>query len=337
MEALRAFGADAHFAYVGGYKLETKIGALPNTHPLIERAQNPLSFLRTARAIRQAVRTLAIEVVHAHLTYDHWLAFVSVGNSDIRLARTFHTRRVLRSDPTTRLLMHATSHLFVINEAFLTAPPLENRQAMFTPPPLDVRHFQPEGGDVRQRYGVKVGAPLFVAIGKLAKDRGFEDILQAFAIVRARERSARLMIIGHGPHQPALEELSRELALDGAVIWAGYHEDDLAEHYRAADVLLFAARGSDEGHRAILEAMACGTPAATYPLEGVEALIRADRNGIIAARMESGALAEAAGRLLDLRLTRESCAGESEPFGFARAAGRLMASYSRDPRRERSR
>jgi len=232
--------------------------------------------------------------------------------------------------------MRATRHLFVINEAFLSAPALASRESMFTPPPIDSRLFHPEGDDARQRYGIE-RAPLLAAIGKLAPGRGFEDILHAFAILSAERPQARLMIIGHGAHQPALELLCRELGLGNAVIWAGYHEDDLPEHYRAADVLMFAARGSDEGHRAILEAMACGTPAASYPLEGGEALIRPERSGIIAGRIEPMALAEAARRLLELRLTRASCARESERFGFTAAAGRLVASYSPDTRRERSR
>jgi glycosyltransferase involved in cell wall biosynthesis len=329
VEALRASGADAHFAYVGGYKLEAKIGALPYTHPLIERAQNPRSFLRTVRAIRQLVGTLGIEIVHAHLTYDHWLAFVAAGRSEVRVARTFHTRRVLRSDPVSRLLINSTSHSFVINQTFLTARAVQDREATFTPPPVDSRLFHLDGTDVRERYGITADAPVIVAIGKLAPRRGFEEILRAFAILRSRRGRARLLLIGHGPHQPALELLSGQLDLEDSVIWAGYHEDDLAEHYRAADVLLFAARGSDEGHRAILEAMACGTPAATYPLDGVAALIESGRSGLVATNPEPGALAEAADRLLELRVPRPSCAAESERFGFAPAANRLIAGYSR--------
>jgi glycosyltransferase involved in cell wall biosynthesis len=41
----------------------------------------------------------------------------------------------------------------------------------------------------------------------------------------------------------------------------------------AADVLLFTARGSDEGHRAVLEAMACGVVPVTFPIEGMRALL----------------------------------------------------------------
>jgi len=81
---------DAHFAYVGGYKLEAKIGALPHAHPLIARAQNPFAFLRSVGAIRKVIRTLGIEVVHAHLTYDHWLGFVAARGSGVRPPPALH-------------------------------------------------------------------------------------------------------------------------------------------------------------------------------------------------------------------------------------------------------
>ena len=37
VEALRAAGVDAHFAYVGGYKLETKLAGHSFAHPIIGR------------------------------------------------------------------------------------------------------------------------------------------------------------------------------------------------------------------------------------------------------------------------------------------------------------
>src|SRR5207302_1077318 len=148
---------------------------------------------------------------------------------------------------------------------------IRERDPTFTPPPVDQRQFAPHGADVRDRYGIGAEELLLVAIGKLSKGRGFEDVLQTYAFLKRDLANARLMIIGHGEHRPALEALARELHID--VIWAGYHEDDLAEHYRAADILLFTARGSDEGHRAVLEAMSCGIAPVTFPIEGIPALL----------------------------------------------------------------
>jgi glycosyltransferase involved in cell wall biosynthesis len=311
VEALRAAGVDAHYAYVGGYKLQAKIGHHDFAHPIIEKAQHPVAFLRSVRAIDRLLHLHGFDVVHAHLTYDHWLARLALReHPDVRLARTFHARRVLRNDPLSRSLLAATRHRFVINRAF------EVRGAVFTPPAVDHRQFHPEGPRV------EVDGPVVTVIGKLSKNRGFEEALQTFAALR-RLATCRLMIIGHGEHRPALEALSRELGVADGVIWAGYHEDDLAEHYRASSLLLFTERGSDEGHRAVLEAMACGVPVATMPIEGVDALVPREW---IAAALDREALASTAAVLL---ANRPADAYErSLEFGYDRAAARLMAAYS---------
>ena len=132
VEALRAAGADAHYAYVGGYKLEKKIGQLDFAHPFIEKSQNPAAF---ARSVRRLAALGAFDVVHAHLTYDHWLARFVARRSGAAVARTFHSSRVLRNDPFTRSLIRSTRALFVVNAAFN----IRGRDAVFTPPPIDHR------------------------------------------------------------------------------------------------------------------------------------------------------------------------------------------------------
>lgn len=324
VESLRAAGVDAHYAYVGGYKLQDKIGHLTYAHAIIEKAQNPAAFLRSARAIEKLIDHHGFDVLHAHLTYDHWLARVAARDSNSTIARTFHAERVLRRDPLTRSLVRRSKLLFTINDTFRDAPLLRDREVVFTPPPLDTQQFTPEGDDARAMYGIAPSTPLLAVIGKLSQGRGFEEALRTFAQVHASMPEAKLMIIGHGEHRPVLEALSRELGIAGDVIWAGYHEADLAEHYRAADALLFTARGSDEGHRAVLEAMACGTPALSLPIAGVAALF--------------GALPLIADPLAPLAISvlrensdelRRAVWERAQEFAYARAAERLLAAYGR--------
>ncbi len=325
MEALREAGVDAHFAYVGGYKLQQKLAHVDFAHAIIARAQNPVSFLRTAAVIRRMVQHHGFDVLHAHLTYDHVLArFVAARESGLRLVRTFHSRRVIRRDVLTRSLIRGTDAICVINDALTEAPAIRSRNPTFTPPPLDTRQFNPEGPDVRAAYGIPAEALLMVAIGKLDPARGFEELLRTFALVRRSIANARLMIIGHGPHRPSLEELARALAIE--VIWAGYHEDDLAEHYRAADILLFTARGSDEGHRAVIEAMGCGVAPLVYPIEGMSAIVEADA---LAPAPTPEALAERVVALADgdLAAARRRAFARSAEFAYGRAAERLLGVY----------
>jgi glycosyltransferase involved in cell wall biosynthesis len=322
VEALRLAGVDAHYAYVGGYKLQAKLAHCDFAHPLIEKAQNPMAFHRTTQALERIVARHGFDIIHSHLTYDHWLARFLARDHEVRLARTFHARRVLRTDLFTRSLIHRTDLLFVINDDFRNAPALGRRVAAFTPPPLDHRQFTADGPDARALHGIGKDETIVTIIGKVSPGRGFEEALHTFAHLR-RLVPCRLMIIGHGEHRPTLEALSASLGLTDGVIWAGYHETDLAEHYRASNLLLFTARGSDEGHRAVLEAMACGVPPATYPIEGMRALTG---NAHIASAPSAEALATLAASLLRQDL-RSAVIERSRLFGYDAAAQRLMAAY----------
>jgi len=327
--ALREAGVDAHYAYVGGYKLEQKLARVGFAHPAIAKAQNPVSLIRTAAALEHLIDHHGFDVVHAHLTYDHVLARFIAGREKVRIVRTFHSRRVIRGDVFTGALIRRTDALCAINDALAEAPAIRGRFVLYTPPPLDTRQFTPEGPDVRAAYHVEEGALLLVAIGKLDPARGFEDVLRTFSLVRQSIAGARLMIIGHGPHRPALEALAQSLGV--APIWAGYHEDEdgLAEHYRAADVLLFTARGSDEGHRAVIEAMGCGVVPATYRIDGLPAILGPLGATSLASSPTPAALAERVVEIAqgDLAASRRDAFARSAEFSYAKAAERLMKLY----------
>ena len=327
VRALRQAGVDAHYAYVGGYKLQTKIGHFDFTHPIIRKAQNPFSFASSMEAIERLLDHHGFDIVHAHMTYDHWLARFAARVWRTRTARTFHSSRVIRSDPFTKLLLARTDVTCVVNASLLNAKLIRNRAPVFTPPALDDRQFRPDGAHVRETYGISRDAILIAAIGKLSAGRGFETVLRSFAAIQKRIANSRLMIIGHGEHRPTLESMTRELSIDDAVIWAGYHEDDLAEHYRAANFLLFTAKGSDEGHRAVIEAMACGTVPIVAPLPGIDILVD---EALIAADPTPDAIADRLVHNVDaLDRLRVDVVERSAQFAFSRAAERLMSAYSR--------
>lgn len=328
--ALREAGIDAHYAYVGGYKLQAKLARYDFAHPIIAKAQNPISFLQTAKVLHRLVAGHGFDILHAHLTYDHWLArFVARGRG-LRIARTFHSRRTLRNEPLTRSLLTHTDAVFVINEELRDARILRGREVIATPPPLDTEQFSPQGPGVRAKYGIAEDAPIVAIIGKLSKDRGFEAALETFSRVRREIAAAKLLLIGHGEHRPALEALARSLGIDDAVIWAGYHEADLAEHYRSAKVLLFTAAGSDEGHRAVIEAMGSGVAPATYPIEGMRAILGDLSPRHMAASSMPKALASVVVHLLqaDQDRLRDEVNRRAQLFDYEKSANRLINAYS---------
>lgn len=329
VEGLRSVGVDAHYAFAGGGGLERKLGALPFTHAAISREQGPLAIRKATRTLRALVERERFDLVHAHLTHDHWLARLALRPlRGVTLVRTFHSRRPLRRDPVTSWLLTGTTGVAVNNAEFVSDPAVRHFRPLFTPPPVDERILRP-GPDARSLYGIPPETPLLGFIGKVDKGRGFEEAIHTYALVRKERSEARLLIIGRGPHRPALEELSAELGVSEGVIWAGYHEDDLAEHLRAPDLMLFTARGSDEGHRAIIESMACGTAVAAFPLEGVKALYGPLAGRLVAPRVEADALAAVCAAFLrgELGISPDDCVAATEPSRYGPTGRRLESWY----------
>jgi glycosyltransferase involved in cell wall biosynthesis len=87
-------------------------------------------------------------------------------------------------------------------------------------------------------------------------------------LILQRHPEARLVIIGEGEERSRLAAQIRALGLERAVTLAGAMPNDrMTAWYSAADVLILAS--SREGWaNVLLEAMACGTPVAAFPVAG---------------------------------------------------------------------
>ena len=102
----------------------------------------------------------------------------------------------------------------------------------------------------RQRLGLDE-RPTVVCVGRLARQKGQDVLLEAWPSVTSVVPEARLALVGDGPD---LEKLRR--AADDSVLFAGQTED-VADWLAAADVVAFPSRW--EGMSiALLEAMARG-------------------------------------------------------------------------------
>lgn len=280
VEALRLSGADARFAFVGGRNLETRLNGIPWATPMVSRRQNPWTLLSDALAVRRYATREKIDLLHAHQPWDHTIARLAAGRRFVTV-RTIHSRRALR-DPFSRWLLRSDGAVAVVNDSILLDRGLRGREPFVTPPPLDATVFSPAGSNARSLYGIDPSTPVVGVIGKVARGRGFEDAFSVFRRIREKISDAKLLVIGHGPHRPDLESLSRTQEIDDAVIWTGYRDADLAEHFRAMDVMLFTAEGSDAGHRAVSEAMGCGTPVVCFPIEGVHSVAGELANRLVA-------------------------------------------------------
>jgi mannosylfructose-phosphate synthase len=139
------------------------------------------------------------------------------------------------------------------------------------PPGYDDNRFYPVSEATRQmiRRRLKFEGQVVLAIGRLARNKGYDLLIRAFSVVARRAPEATLhLAIGGTKLNPAerallaeLKRLTRRLGLQARVRFSGYvPEHRLADYYRAADVFALSSRYEPFGMTAI-EAMACGLPA----------------------------------------------------------------------------
>lgn len=155
-----------------------------------------------------------------------------------------------------------------------------------------------EAGDVRP------AGPLIIGCGRLVDQKGFPDLIDAFARVRERVPNASLWIVGEGPNRPALERQIASLGLDGAVQLLGFRNNPF-RYMAAADLFVLSSVFEGFGN-VIPEAMACGTPVVSTDCpHGPNEIITDGVNGLLTPVGDPGALAEAIVKVLsDERLRK---------------------------------
>jgi glycosyltransferase involved in cell wall biosynthesis len=134
------------------------------------------------------------------------------------------------------------------------------------------------------------GVPVVLAAGRLVPEKGFETLVEAFALLRHR-RTARLVILGEGPLEKHLRAKVNEKGLAESVWFAGFDKNPFRYMARCS-VFVLASR--DEGLPGVLvQAMACGAAVVSTDCHaGPSEIITHGVDGWLVPVGEPGALAE---------------------------------------------
>jgi glycosyltransferase involved in cell wall biosynthesis len=163
---------------------------------------------------------------------------------------------------------------------------------------VDLARFHPAPearAALRAETGVADAIPVFLFVGRLVRDKGVFDLVEAFAALSARHAQWELWMVG-----PDEEGLQASLQADGErlgarIRWFG--PTPTPERYMAAaDVFVLPSYREGFGS-VIIEAAACGIPTIAYRIDGVIDAIVVDRTGCFVAKGEVDELALAMERL----------------------------------------
>ena len=168
---------------------------------------------------------------------------------------------------------------------------------------VDLAAFRPQP---REDFGLP--RPLFLCVGRVAVEKNIRAFLDL-------DLPGSKVVVGDGPQLAQLRRDYPAVRFTGARFGAA-----LARAYAGADVFVFPSL-TDTFGLVLLEALACGTPVAAFPVTGpLDVLGRAPgRIGAVDTDLRRAALAACAG-------DRAACRAHAETYSW-RACAELFLSY----------
>ena len=138
---------------------------------------------------------------------------------------------------------------------------------------------------------------ILISVGRLAPEKNWETLLQAFAKVYPKHPNLRLVLIGDGPAKDSLQALAAELGIAERVTFTGSVPfEEVPAYLKAADVFSFASVTETQG-LVTIEAMAAGLPVVAVDGSGTRDIVEHGKQGFLVEN-DADALAKGLNKLL---------------------------------------
>ncbi|MFN3969822.1 MAG: glycosyltransferase [Gemmobacter sp.] len=167
------------------------------------------------------------------------------------------------------------------------------------------------------------GGPHLVAIGRLAEQKGFALLLDAFAMAAPHHPQLRLTLVGDGPLRGPLTDQANRLGIAPGVTFAGWQDEQGVRVALAAAQALILPSFAEGLPVVIMEAMAAARPVIATAIAGVPELVLPGETGWLVPAGDAQALATAIDQLAATPFDRLSAMGTA-------ARARVLARHDID-------
>lgn len=166
---------------------------------------------------------------------------------------------------------------------------------------------RPGRAEARRQLGLPEEAPLLLYVGRLAREKSIDFLIEALAALRSRYAAPpHLVIVGDGPDREVLVTLAERLGVGDAISWiGGIPHERVFDYYSAADLFVFASRTETQG-LVVAEALASGLPVVAVKGPGVCDYVRPETGGALVDPDMESFLTATAGFLADPALRADA-------------------------------
>ncbi len=189
----------------------------------------------------------------------------------------------------------------------------------------------PERRLARERLGWPQDRPILLAVRRLSRRMGLEQLLEAVAAVRRRHPNVLALIGGKGALTAELQAtIEREHLQENARLLGFIADEDLPAAYAAADLTLVPTVALEGFGLVIVESLASGTPALGTPVGGIPEILRAWHPELVTDAPTSAAMAERIDAILSGRVTLpdpEECRIHAGRYDWKLVVPQLLAIF----------
>jgi L-malate glycosyltransferase len=261
---------------------------------------NPLNILRLAKAFRAAKP----DIIHTHGYFAATIGRIAARIAGVPIcinhvhsayweytSRNLFIERLLSR--VTRKVICVSDHVrdFVVNHEKIDPSRVEVIYNGISFPDIPPRE------PARQAFNVTEGDIIITAVASLFENKGHKVLLKALSLLSDQCKDFKCWIIGEGPMEKELKELTQQLNLGDKVFFWGVRED-VGRFLSASDIFVLASIQREGLPVSVLEAWAYQVPVIATRVGGVPEMIEDQVNGLLIAPNDPVTLAVAINGLI---------------------------------------
>ncbi len=157
---------------------------------------------------------------------------------------------------------------------------------------------------LRQELNIHSTDRVLLTVGRLSREKGHRDLLEALPLLKSDSGRLLLVIVGDGHERPDLQAQAQGLGIANRVIFAG-HRADVSGFYGIADVVVLPSH-SEGSPNVLLEAFSAGVPTVATRVGGIPEIAKDQISALIVEPNNPRSLAAGIQEVLDNSVLRNT-------------------------------
>ncbi len=177
--------------------------------------------------------------------------------------------------------------------------------------------YIPHSLDYIPKESSKLNSKNIISVGRLSKEKGFDDLIDVFNLVLKERQDWTLNIIGDGEEKELLENKIRDYDILDKIILHGYQNKDYIENIMIQSSIYAMASHEESFGIVLIEAQSFGVPCVAFDsAKGVLEIIDDNVNGYLIKNRDKKEMANKLIELIDNENLRKNMGQKSKVNSF---------------------